>query len=68
MLFISMDLISEFHLKASAGNSYALTSMCMLTGYTVGIQIKLKPASDAISAYIDHVYAKFNIAFRNSIR
>ena len=33
MQFISMDLIGEFHLPTSRKHRYALTVICMLTGY-----------------------------------
>ena len=59
MQFISMNLIREFHLKSSSGNSYALTVICMLTGYTFSIPIKLKSTYNVIRAYIDDVYANF---------
>ena len=41
MEFISMDLIGEFT-KSERGNVYALTVICMLTGYTFCIPIKTK--------------------------
>ena len=59
MQSISMDLIEEFYPKSSAGNSYALTVIHMLTGYTLYNQIKSKSASDVIRAYTDHGNAKF---------
>ena len=31
---IAMDLIGEFHPASSKGNRYALTAICMLTGFT----------------------------------
>ena len=31
---ISMDLIGEFHTPSAKGHRYALTVICMLTGYT----------------------------------
>ena len=34
-----MDLIGEFHPPSSKGNRYALTAVCMLTGYTFCIPI-----------------------------
>ena len=34
MDFIAMDLIGEFHPPSSQGNHYALTGVCMLTGFT----------------------------------
>ena len=58
MEFISMDLIGDFT-PSSKGNKYALTVICMLTGYTFCIPIPSKQAPDVISAYIDGVYSKF---------
>ena len=58
MEFISMDLIGDFTLS-SKGNKYALTVICMLTGYTFCIPIPSKKASDVITVYIDNVYSKF---------
>ena len=58
MEFISMDLIGDFT-PSSKGNKYALTVICMLTGYTFCIPIPSKKASDVITAYIDNVYSKF---------
>ena len=40
MEFISMDLIGEFYPPSSKGNRYALTAVCMLTGYTFCLPIK----------------------------
>ena len=45
MDFIAMDLISEFHPPSSQGNRYALTGVCILTGFTWCIPIKLKKAN-----------------------
>ena len=58
MEFVSMDLIGDFT-PSSKGNKYALTVICMLTGYTFCIPIPSKKASDVITAYIDNVYSKF---------
>jgi transposase InsO family protein len=58
MEFISMDLIGEFT-KSSKGNKYALTIICMLTGYTFCIPIPNKTAGEVVKAYIDNVYCKF---------
>ena len=58
MEFISMDLIGEFN-KSSRGNVYALTVICMLTGFTFCIPIENKTASTVVQAYIDNVYNKF---------
>ena len=38
MEFIAMDLIGEFHPAFSKGNRYALTAICMLTGFTFCIK------------------------------
>ena len=59
MDFISMDLIGEFHPPSKRGHRYALTVICMLTGYVFCVLLKTKTASEVIQAYIDHVYAKF---------
>ena len=40
--FISMDLIGEFHPPTSKGKRYALTVICMLTGYVFCIPLKSK--------------------------
>ena len=40
MQFISMDLIGEFHPPTSKGKRYALTVICMLTGYVFCATIK----------------------------
>ena len=42
MEFMSMDLVGEFHPLSSKGNRYALTAVCMLTGFTFCIPIKNK--------------------------
>ena len=57
MDFIAMDLIGEFHPSSSQGNRYALTGVCMLTGFTWCIPIKLKKATDVARAYMQHVYS-----------
>ena len=46
MEFISTDLIGEFHTPSLKGNRYALTAVCMLTGYTFCIPIKNKLAEE----------------------
>ena len=58
MKFISMDLIGEFHLPSSKGNRYALTVICMFTGYTFCIPLPDKKAETILKAYMDHVYCK----------
>ena len=57
MDFIAMDLIGEFHPPSSQGNRYALTGICMLTGFTWCIPIKSKKATDVARAYMQHVYS-----------
>ena len=59
MEFIAMDLIGEFHPASSKGNRYALTAVCMLTGFTFCIPLKSKHAEDVIKAYIDHICCSF---------
>ena len=59
MRFISMDLIGEFHPPSSKGNRYALTVICMFTGYTFCIQIPNKMAKTVLKAYMDNVYCQF---------
>ena len=54
-----MDLIGEFHPAPSKGNRYALTAVCMLTGFTFCIPLKSKRAEDVIKAYIDHICCTF---------
>ena len=48
MEFVSMDLIGEFHPPSSKGNRYALTVVCMFTGYTFCIPIKNKSAEEIV--------------------
>ena len=59
MEFISMDLISEFHPASSKGNRYALTAICMLTGFTFCIPLKSKTAKDVVKAYLNHICCIF---------
>ena len=42
MLFISMDLIGEFHPPTSRKHWHALTVICMLTGYVFCVPLKTK--------------------------
>ena len=55
----SMDLIGEFHLASSKGNRYALTAVCMLTGFMLCIPLKSKRAEVVIKTYIDHICCTF---------
>ena len=59
MQFISMDLIGEFHPPTSRKHRYALTVICMLTGYVFCVPLKTKAAEEVTQAYIDNVYSKF---------
>ena len=59
MEFISMDLIGELYPPSRTGHKYALTVICMLTGYVFCIPLKTKQANEVLQAYIDNVYAKF---------
>ena len=59
MEFISTDLIGELYPPAKAGHRYALTVICMLTGYVFCVCLKSKQATEVLQAYIDNVYAKF---------
>ena len=59
MQFISMDLIGEFHPPTTKGKRYALTVICLLTGYVFCIPLKSKTAEEILQAYIDNVYSKF---------
>ena len=59
MEFIAMELIGELHPASSKGNRFALTAVCMLTGFTFCIPLKGKHAEDIIKAYIDHICCTF---------
>ena len=54
-----MDLIGEFHPASSKGNRFALTAVCMLTGFTFCIPIKTKKAEDVVNAYLNHICCTF---------
>ena len=59
MDFICMDLIGEFHPLTSRGHCYALTAVCMLTGFTWCVPLKTKTAKEVMKAYMDHIYSNF---------
>ena len=61
MEFVSMDLIGEFHPPSSKGNRYALTAVCMLTGYTFCIPIKNKSAEKIVTAWRNHIAFPFGV-------
>ena len=54
-----MDLIGEFHPASSKCNRYALTAICMLTGFTFCIPLKNKTAEEVIKAYLNHICCVF---------
>ena len=59
MDFICMDLIDEFHPPTSRGHRYALTAVCMLTGFTRCVPLKTKTAEEVTKAYMDQIYCNF---------
>ena len=59
MDFICMDSIGEFHPPTSRGHRYALTAVCMLTGFTWCVPLKTKTAEEVVKAYMDHIYCTF---------
>ena len=63
MEFVSMDLIGEFHPTPppSKGNRYALTAVCMLTGYTFCISLKNKSAEEILTAWRNHIAFPFGV-------
>ena len=66
MEFIAMDLIGEFHPASSKGNRYALTAICMLTGFTFCIPLKSKKAEDVVMAYLNHICCIFGPSKKKS--
>ena len=61
MEFVCIDLIGEFHPPSSKGSRYALTAVCMLTGYTFCIPIKNKSAEEVITAWRSHISFPFGV-------
>ena len=59
MDFRCMDLIGKFHPPTSHGHHYALTAVCILTGFTWCIPLKTKTAEEVSKAYLDHIYSNF---------
>ena len=49
---------------SSKGYKYALTVICMLSGYVFCVPLYTKTAEEVIQAYIDNVYAKFSGSFK----
>ena len=56
-----MDLVGEFHPPSSKGNRYALTAVCMLTGYTFCIPIKNKSTEVIVTAWRNHIAFPFGV-------
>ena len=54
-----MDLIGEFHPLTSHGHRYALTAVCMLTGFTWCVPLKTKTVEEVTKAYMDHINSNF---------
>ena len=54
---MSMDLIGPFD-PFSDSHYYALTVICMLTGYTFCVPLKTETAAKVVQAYVDEVYAE----------
>ena len=61
MEFISMDLIGEFQPPSPKSNRYALTAVCMLTGYTFCIPIRNKSAEEIVMARRNHIAFLFGV-------
>ena len=64
MKFISMDIIGEFNPPSEKGNKYALTVICMHTGFTFCIPIPDKLAVTVAKAYINNVYCWFGASHK----
>ena len=63
-----MDLIGELQPPSSKGYKYALTVICMLSGYVFCVPLFSKTVEEVIQTYIDNVYAKFGGILEDSIR
>ena len=61
-VFISMDLVGEFHPPSSKGNRYALTAVCMLTNFVFCIPLKNKSASEIVTAWRNHIAFPFGVS------
>ena len=57
-LLLPMDLIGEFHPPTSHGHCYALTAVCMLTGFTWCIPLKTNTAEVA-KAHLNYIDSLF---------
>ena len=61
MEFVCINLIGEFYPPSSKGNRYALTAVCMLTGFTFCISIKNKTAQEVVTAWRNHISFLFGV-------
>ena len=52
-----MDLIGEFHPPTSRGHRYALTAVCMLTGFTWCVPLKKKTVEEVAK----HIWTTFTV-------
>ena len=59
MDFISMDLIGELYPPSIRGNCYALTVICMLTGWVWCVPLPNKTANAILKAYLKNVQHVF---------
>ena len=55
-----MDLVGPIHPPSSRGNTYVLTVIDMLTGFTIAVPIKNKNAETICEAYWDNIYCVFS--------
>ena len=63
MDFICMDLIGEFHPPTSHGHHYALTAVCMPTGFTWCIPLKTKFKTEFKNKLFKEVIEKLGTEF-----
>ena len=64
MDFISMDLIGKFSPPSSQGNNFALTVICMLSGWTWCIPIVNKSAPVVVQAYLKNIHHLFEPSWK----
>ena len=58
MEFIFMDLVGRFS-RTTKGHEYALTVICILTGYMFCILLKTKTAEEIVDKYLAHMAFTF---------
>ena len=56
-----MHLVGRFT-RTTSGHKYALTVICMLTGYVFCIPLKTKTAEEIVEIYLTHVTFTFSIS------